>query len=53
MRQRKDMECGKDLSPRQAWASYRREMHEELVDSVTEPRIRDGVDLPQDEAGPG
>lgn len=53
MRERKDMDCGKDLAPRVAWATYRRELHAELVDSVTEARIREGVDLPPDEASPG
>lgn len=52
MRQRKDVEYGRDVPPRKVWADYRFETHEELVSSVTEMRLKDGIAPLREEAVP-
>ena len=53
MRKRKDIEWGRDVTPGHAWAAWRRDLHDEIVDSMTERRLRDGIAPPQDDAIPG
>lgn len=51
MHQRKDMDYGKELTPKQIWAAYRHEQHLQIVDSVTKARVRDGI-APVEESAP-
>ena len=52
MRKRKDVDAGKDVPPARAWANYARELHAEIVDSMTERRLRDGIAPSSEDAPP-
>ena len=51
MRPRKDIDEGKERTPKQVWATYRLELYRELVDSLMLARLRDGI-APSEEASP-
>lgn len=53
MRQRKEIDWGKDTPPGKAWSAYRGDLHRELVDSLTQARLREGISAPKEESAPG
>jgi len=40
------------MTPEQTWSAFRAGLHREIVESLTGPRLREGITPPQEDAAP-